>query len=225
MANSCYGSLNVCMLRWSALTSGGAPDPGASNGYQMSAFTQLGVGIEISAGADVEIKNGCADICQSFKQADKVKRASLDLTLCDLDSELIQLMVGGGTFVDSGTTKGFQGPVETDDAPNGGCLEAWTWAWDGDQQAVDGVDALYWHWVFPRARFVPGTFTMEAENFLLMPLTGNSQANTAVTANGPFNDWPDYVANAGGVTASYGAFLDTAIPTATCGYVTVPSGS
>jgi hypothetical protein len=54
---------------------------------------------------------------------------------------------------------------------------------------------------------------------------GKSVENAAITANGPFNDWPIWTADNGGVTRCYGYFLDSALPSATCARIPVPSGS
>lgn len=225
MANVCYGSIQACLLRWANVTAGGAPQPGASNGYRTDSLIQISVSTELEAGVDVTKKNGCGSICQSFKEADKIKRVSLSTSLCNLDSELIQLMVGGDTFRSAGTTLGYQLPTVDDDAPNGGCLEVWTKAWDGDSQATLTGLAAYWHFVFPRAKFAPGDFSTQNDDFLEFPLDGFSDPNPLITANGPYNDWPTFIAGPGGITSSMGWFLDSTLPASACGYVTVPSGS
>lgn len=227
MANlTCVGSIQTCLLRWANVTAAGAPQPGADDGYRTDALIQVGVAVVKEEGTESIRKNGCGAICQSFKAPDKIKRVTLSTSLCELDSELIQLMVGGEIFVEAGNTIGYQLPTVDDAAPNGGVFEVWTKAWDGDSQAVLNVaDAAYWHFVFPKAQFSPGDFTTAEDGFLEFPLEGFGDPNPQVTANGPYNDWPTGVANAGGVTSSGGWFLDDTLPASNCGYVTVPSGS
>lgn len=221
MAN-CYGSIQACMLRWAVVNEAGQPQPGASNGYQSDALIQVGVGVELEAGADVSQKNGCGALCQAFRQPDLIKRVTLEIPLCQLDAELIQLAVGGTVITSGGLAIGYELPTLSDTPNPGGVLEVWTYAWDGESQAALAGAARYFHFVFPHARFSPGNFTLEAPNFLQFPLVGYSDANPNVTINGPYNDWPAAVVAIGGITASAGWFLDTTIPTAACGYQTVP---
>jgi hypothetical protein len=225
MANLCYSSIQACLLRWANVTAAGVPQPGADDGYRTNSLIQLGVSTELEAGVDTTLKNGCGDICAAFKEQDKIKRVGLSTSLCKLDSELIQLMVGGETFVSAGTTMGYQLPTVDDAATNGGVLEVWTKAYDGDAQATIGADAAYWHFVFPRTRWSPGDFSTASDAFLEFPLTGFGDPNPSVSANGPYNDWPTFIANAGGITSAMGWYLDDEIPASACGYVTVPSGS
>lgn len=223
MAN-CYGSIQACRLRWAAVNEAGVPQAGASNGYVTDSLIQVGVGIELEAGADVTQKNGCGALCQAFRQPDLIKRVTLGTTLCQLDAELIQLMVGGTVIMDGADAIGYELPTISDTPNPGGVLEVWTYAWDGEAQATLNVaDAAYFHFVFPHARFAPGDFTLEAENFLQFPLDGYSDANPNVTTNGPYNDWPASVQAIGGITASGGWFLDTVLPEAACDYLTVPA--
>ena len=55
--------------------------------------------------------------------------------------------------------------------------------------------------------------------------TGQSTDNSAITLNGPFNDWPSYIADEGGVTTAMGWFQDGTIPANTTALESVPSGS
>lgn len=224
-APHCYGSIQARMLRYAKVTSGGAPDTGASNGYRTNALIQVGVGVELSTGADVEQLNGSGGICQAYKEADKVKRTNLDTTLCQLDSELIQLAVGGEVILDGGDAIGYELPTSDDAANIGGSLEVWTEAWNGDTAATSGGNALYWHFVFPWVEFAPGDFTLEGNTFLAFPMSGFGKTNTSLTVNGPFDDWPAAVAAHGGITSSGGWFLDTALPTTSCGYIEVTSAA
>ena len=220
----CYGSLQVCRLRVAQLTSGGAPDPGADNGYVSDALVTVNLGIELDEGDDLTLKNGCGDICQTFKGRDTIKRVNLDMELCQLDAELISLLTGATLFTDgSGDALGFQFPSADDAEPDPVSLEVWSKAWDGAQQAVDGSsNALYWHWVFPSTSWNMGDTTLE-NDILRVPVTGNGIENDQITSNGPYDDWPSGVISGGGVTTAGGVFLDSTIPDAACGFIEVPA--
>lgn len=225
----CYGSLQLCRLRAALLLPSGAPDDGANNGYVTTAAISAGISLTLKEGDDLELIDGCGNVCQSFKDCDRIKRATVELDLCILDSELISLLIGGGTlFQQSGDAIGFGLPGIDADCPNGVALELWTKAWDGAVQAtppfLGGTTNAYWKFVFPKVKFQLGDMTLE-NGFAHFPLTGIAEENPNITANGPFNDWPTGVANAGGVVTSMGFFLEDDLPAAACGFIAVPSGS
>lgn len=229
----CFGSLQVCRIRVAKLTAGGAPLTGATNGYVSSALVQMTLGVELSEGADLEVKNGCGEICQTFKDCDKIKRLNLGLQLCQLDSILISYMTSGTNIVDLGGTGvgnsiGFEFPGTTDACPNGVSLEVWTKAWDSSQQAtppfLGGSTAAYFHWVFPRTKWQIGDLTFE-DDFMAVQLDGFAEENDNLTANGPFDDWPADITARGGFTNVGGWFMDSSIPTASCAAVSVASAA
>lgn len=233
MSTHCFGSLQVCRIRTAKLTSSGSPDTGAQKGYVSDAIVDLGVSVEIESGDDLVLKNGCGALCQTFKTDDSIKGVNLDMTLCQLDSELIWQMAGGRLMRDLagagvGNVIGYELPGSTAATNNGVCLEVWTKAWDSSQQAtpvfLGGTTAAYFHWVFPKVRFTLGDTTME-NDIMKVKMSGFGEENSHVTANGPFDDWPADVAAPGGITKSGGWFLDSAIPAAACGSITVTSAA
>lgn len=227
---SCYGSLQVCALRVAVLGTNGVPTAGADNGYVTHSLITVDVGIELSDGDDLEKKNGCGAICQTFKDCDRIKRANLGIALCELDVQLASLLVGGSLFAKTGApgagdTIGWELPAIADDCPNGVCFEVWTKAWDGSQQATpDALSnaAAYWHWVFPRAKFQLSDMTME-NDFLEFSLDGFGEENANMSADGPFGDWPADIASAGGIVTVGGVFLDDTLPDAACAFIEVPA--
>ena len=223
----CFGSLQVCALRVAKLVTSGAPDPGASNGYISDAIIQAGVSVELEEGDDFTMKNGCGAICQTFKDCDRVSAANISLELCQLDSELISLLLGTSVFDDSGDTIGTRLPAVEDACPAGTSLEVWSKAWDGTEQAVPTTtspDVAYWHWVFPRVKWSLGDFTLE-NDFATISAEGIGEENDTLTVDGPYNDWPAAVAAGGGVPTVMGWFLESTLPTAVCGFTTVPATS
>ena len=226
----CVGSLQVCRIRVAGLTAGGLPDAGEDTGYSSDAIIQANVNVELEAGDDFVLKNGCGNLCQTFKDVDRVKRVNLDMEFCQLDSELVGLLVGAETFYDQAeaVTIGAALPSSTATAPNGVALELWTKAWDSNQHANasliggDPNDVLYFRWFFPKVQFQLGQLTLQ-NDILRIPVTGYGQENTEMPADGPYQDFPTAVVNAGGITTAGGWFLDDEIPEANCGYIEVPT--
>jgi len=228
----CFGSLQVCALRVAKLNAAGSPVTGASNGYVSDALVMAKVTTEIEEGDEFTLKNGCGSICQTFKDCDRVKRVTVEMELCQLDSELLSLITNGSniTKISSGDSIGYELPEANDVCSNGVSLELWTKAWDGSAQATPvsvgagGLTPAYWHWVMPSVKFQIGDLTLENE-ILKVPVKGFGNANPRITANGPFDDWPSDIVARGGITSSAGWFLDSVIPTATCGFINVPSAA
>lgn len=223
---TCYGSLQVCALRVALLADNGLPLAGADNGYVSDALIKVDVGIEIAKGADLEKRTGCDTVCQTYKGPDKIKRANLKFALCELDIQLGQMLVGGDLIsTDGAVTIGWEFPHIDDAAPDGVCLELWTKAWDGASQATPAAlsnAAAWWHWVFPRYTGQVDNMTMQ-NDFLEFAVTGNGEENPLMSHLGPFQDWPDEVADHGGITAVGGIFLDANLPSAACDFITVPA--
>ncbi len=231
MSANCVGSLQVCRLRVAQLTAGGLPEAGSDSGYVSDAIIQANISVELESGDDFVLKNGCGNLCQTFKDADRVKRVNLDMELCQLDSELVGLLVGADTFVDlSNNTLGAALPSSTDSPSYGVALELWTKAWDSNQQANASLiggssnDVLYFRWFFPFVRFQLGAMTLQ-NDILRIPVAGYGQENDDMPADGPFQDFPMAVENVGGITTAGGWFLDDDIPDAQCGYIAVPTPS
>ena len=229
----CYASLQVCALRVAALDANGSPDNGAANGYVSDALIEATVSLELEEGDDFTVKNGCGAICQQFRDCDRLKSLSFELQLCHLDAELISLMTGASLITDlsgggAGDAIGLEFPGIDDACPNGVSLELWSKAWDQSSQATPpfagGGTNVYFHFVFPRTKWTIGELKFE-NDFMRVPITGIGEENPRITSNGPFDDWNVDVAARGGITNMGGWFLDTTLPTAECGFITVPSAA
>jgi hypothetical protein len=218
----CLSSIRAERLRVAKLEAGGAPAPGPENGYISDAQVSVDVGLEIEEGDEIIQKNGGGRLCAAFKDVDRIKSATLDIDLCQLDAELLALTTGGTVIGDPPI--GFMPPSGTASLENPVCAEVWTRAWDGGSQASlpGSTDAAYWHFVFPNVKFTPGEFTLDDQTHVF-PISGSSQENHNITPDGPFNDWPQPVQDVGGITRVYGVFLDGVPPDENCGAVEVPA--
>lgn len=225
---TCYGSLQVCATRVATLAANGEPDPGPENGYVTNSLISMDIAVELADDVDLEKLNGCGDLCQSYFKQGAIKRATLSGAFCELDLQLGNLLLGGQLARaggGAGAVFGWQAALPTDPTPNGVSLELWTRAWDGQQQATPAVlagESGWWHWVFPLAKFQLDQMTTE-NDFLEFAITGFSTENSSMPNNGPFNDWGDDLADAGGIKACMGIFLDTEPPDAACEFIEVPA--
>jgi hypothetical protein len=225
----CVGSLQVCGIRVRKLTAGGTPAVGPQVGYVSDAIVEANLSIELSAGDDFELKNGCGDIAQQYKDCDKVKRVNVDMEFSQLDNELVGLLTGGDVFSTGGmdpVTIGGALLSSTDSCQTGVAMELYTKAWDNNQQMNAALiggsasDVVAWRWFFPFVRFQLGNLTLQ-NDILRIPVSGYAQENSQMPAAGPFDDFPTAIVNAGGITTPMGWFMDeeSNLPDPGCGYV------
>lgn len=208
-----YETFQAMCLRATKIDPAGHPVLGASNGYQLHAVVDVGVDLDIEAGAEDTLKRGDGQICATSLEDDIIKRAKLDLNLCALDAAFISLVTGAILYADAGVPVGYEVLGPDDTPPNGTILEAWSKAWDNSVQAAPTIlgAVAYWHWVFPAFKGTMGKVVLDTKHNAV-PVSGTSGMNANATVNGPYDDWPSYIATAGGVTRPYGVFLDTHLP-------------
>ena len=229
----CFGSLQTVAIRVAKLDANGSPLTGAGNGYVTDAMIEATIGADIEEGDEFTVKNAAGSICQSFKDCDRFKRATVEMTLCHLDAELLTMLVGGSIIRDlagtgSGDALGWETAGADDACVNGVALELWTKAWDGSSQATPpfggGSTIAYFHFVLPKVKFQLGDLNFE-NDFMSIPVTGFGDENPRITSNGPFDDWVSDIVARGGITGALGFFLDTTKPTVACGAIAVPSAA
>lgn len=225
MTSPCFASLRTAAIRIALLdpTTLG-PLVGSANGYVSTSQIQVQVGATITTGDSGEQKNGDGAICAAFQDPDRLKDVQLTTELCDNDPQLKAMMTGGNILHNAGAVSGMQAPSTSGTLNVPVCFEVWTRAWDGSAQALPSMTSpniAYWHWVFPCTYWTIDNFNL-TNAIHTFPLKGRGSENTAITANGPFNDWP---AGVRGITRCFGYGLDGTLPTATCAAIAVPSGS
>lgn len=224
MAAICTGAVQCCAQRFAGLTATGAPLTG-THGYQTNILTEATITPEVEKGEEDVVKNACGSICQVFEECDRLKTVTIEMNVCSLEPDLVTLLTGGRSFASAGTTRGLEFPLPTDACQNGTSAEFWQLAWSNTSQATLTGSLLYVHWIFPKVLWQWSDFKMEGK-VSIFKFTGKAKVNAAITANGPFDDWPTYLASAGGMTGLGGFLQDTTtIPVSTCGLVNVPSAA
>lgn len=227
VASACTAVLDVCFLRVAQLTTGGVPQTGAGFGYTTDTPQKVVVGLDIEAGQEFKLVDGCGDLASRIKEPDKIKGANFQLTLSLLERDLLHLMCGGTLFASGATTGGYQVPLIADAAPNPVYVEMWAKAISGNSQAVTAIttpNAAYHQFVMPYVICTQQPFTLQ-NGFTTFDVNGVGSENSNATANGPWNDLPSWVAGKGGITAVIGEFETGTIPTAACALQAVPAGS
>lgn len=128
-------------------------DPGDS--YTTSAFLRASFTPEYEEGDEVVEKSANGTVCVSYKAPDTLKRITMELAICEPDTELTALLAGGlllrknlGTYAAPDRTSiGWAAPAVGDDpAGNGVALEVWSFAVKDGKRATTRP---YFHWVFP----------------------------------------------------------------------------
>ena len=130
----------------------------AGDSYTTSGFMRLSFTPEYEEGDEMTEKSADGTVCVTYKAPDTLKRITMELAICEPDTELTQLLSGGlllrknlGTFASPDRKSiGWSSPSTGDDpAGNGVAIETWSFA------IIDGKKAAtlpYFHWVFPYAK-------------------------------------------------------------------------
>lgn len=209
---NCFSPILACRLRVARLDDSGAPLAGANNLVVSDALIRIGYSVVVEEGANLTQKNGCGVQCVKYQGDDKITGVNLTLELCSLDFELLEMLTGGTLVTEGGFTRGLTLPPADQELANRVSVEAWSLAWDGDEQATEGADTLTIRTIFPSTSWVEGDRTYE-EGITRIPLTGRGRSN-ANFGDGPGNDlpWGVYV-------TPKGEYVDSdPMPEATCGY-------
>ena len=130
----------------------------AGDSYTTSGFMRLSFTPEYEEGDEMTEKSADGTVCVTYKAPDTLKRITMELAICEPDTELTQLLSGGlllrknlGSYASPNRKSiGWSSPSTGDDpAGNGVAIETWSFA------IVDGKKAAtlpYFHWVFPYAK-------------------------------------------------------------------------
>jgi hypothetical protein len=130
----------------------------AGDSYTTSAFMRVSFTPEYEDGDEIVEKSADGTVCVSYKAPDTMKRVTMELAICEPDSELTALVSGGlllrknfGTFGSpDNKSVGWAAPSVGDDPTGYGvALEVWSFAVkDGRRDAT----LPYFYWVFPYAK-------------------------------------------------------------------------
>jgi len=180
------GAIRLCRFRVALLSATGAPVTGATAGFSTDKQMSLAFNPVNSETPEIEVTNGCGDIILAAPPESRFKRVNLVLTLGTPNPELASILADFALIADGGTNIGASYPA-IGAVPDGGVyVEAYAQAWDqGSQDAA----LPYWVFAFTNVSFTPGDQTLE-NAALAQVFNGVGVENDAITADGPFDDWP-----------------------------------
>jgi hypothetical protein len=148
-------SIQGVSIRVTRLDASGNLLNGEGDSYTTSGFMRLSFTPEYEEGDEMTEKSADGTVCVTYKAPDTLKRITMELAICEPDTELTQLLSGGlllrknlGTYASPDRKSiGWSSPSTGDDpAGNGVAIETWSFA------IIDGKKAAtlpYFHWVFP----------------------------------------------------------------------------
>ena len=148
-------SVQGVSIRVTRLDAAGNLLNGAGDSYTTSAFLRTSFTPEYEEGDEIVEKSADGTVCVSYKAPDTLKRITMELAICEPDTELSQLISGGlllrknfGSFASpNNKSVGWAAPSVGDDPTgNGVALEVWSFAVADGRRAATNP---YFHWVFP----------------------------------------------------------------------------
>lgn len=108
MPAECRSVLKSCLARFTRLDQCGAIVVGEKSMLTTKGYISVAATAQIEDGEEFTVKNACGELCINEKDADQFKRYDLELQLCQVDPELLELISGARLLVDGeGVTKGF----------------------------------------------------------------------------------------------------------------------
>jgi hypothetical protein len=151
-------SIQGVSIRVTRLNADGTLSTTSGDSYTTSAFMRLSFTPEYEEGDEITEKGANGAVCVTYKSPDTLKRITMELAICEPDTELSNLLSGGlllrknlGTFAaPENKSIGWAAPgVGDDPAGYGVAIEAWSNAVkDGKKDSR----LPYFHWVFPYAK-------------------------------------------------------------------------
>jgi hypothetical protein len=192
-------------------------EPGDS--YTTSAFLRASFTPEYEEGDEIVEKSANGTVCVSYKAPDTLKRITMELAICEPDTELTALLAGGlllrknlGTFAAPDRTSiGWAAPAVGDDpAGNGVALEVWSFAVKDGKRATTRP---YFHWVFPYVKLRQSGDRVIENGLLANTFEGYGLGNEFFDA-GPDGRWEFPVA----AERPYSYARDTWAPTGLKGF-------
>lgn len=199
-------SVQGVALRVTRLDSRGNPLLGPECVYVTRAFMRVSFTPEYEEGDEVTEKNAAGEVCVTYKSNDTLKRATMEIAICDPDPEFTELLTGGVLLKYDGSGKppvdpgaavqpGFMYPNATvgyaavksgeSPNPNGVGVEVWSLAIrNGSRDA----DLPYFRWVFPKAQLRPSGDRVIENGLLANAFEGWSDGNINF-GTGPADDW------------------------------------
>lgn len=191
MANNCFPILRGRRLRATRLDGCGNPVLGPDSVVVTKGFISVALTANNTEGEEINVTNANGDVCVLDTPCPKLQNYSVEITFCDVNPALVNLMSGQPLVLNGTDTVGFRMNSEIDACASGFALELWTGV--ASEACAPGAGQSYGYLLLPFLQGgVLGDFTVEnaAINFVL---TGAVTKKGSGWGVGPF----DVVMNAG----------------------------
>jgi hypothetical protein len=154
MTQEYASSISGVALRVTSLASDGSLETGPSASYVLNSdFISLSFTPEYEEGDEITEKGADGTVCATYKAPDTLKRVTIELAICNVDSEFTQHIAGGTLLSSGGASVGYASPaVGVVGNPNGVAIEVFSKA------IVNGKPSgtlPFWRWILPYAIMRP----------------------------------------------------------------------
>jgi hypothetical protein len=205
--NNYAASVQGVCLRLTRLAPDGTPMKAAEGTvYVTKAFMRVSFTPEYEEGDETTEKNAAGEVCITYKAPDTLKRATMELAICEPDPEVTELLTGGvllnlpesdgdlpaplqGKDLEGSTIGYASGKVG--DAPNqdGVAIEVWSLA---IRDGARDNDLPYYRWVFPKVQLRPSGDRVIENGVLANAFEGFGVGNINFGTGGVDDwAWPD----------------------------------
>lgn len=210
-------SVQFLRLRVTRLSATGNAVTGTGNGFVSDNQIELADSPDVERGQEILVRNGAGELCVEYRDPDIVKRRLLTLSICGVQDELFELLVGAELIDDGGGDTIGHADAVLGEAPNpnGVAIEGWS------KNLVGGrTDATlpYFRWLWASTYGWTRGEDRLLNGHLAWTFNGIAIENTGMRATGPFADWDGPVDRVRAVYRSADA-----LPAAGVGYVAVPA--
>jgi hypothetical protein len=167
MSNVCFPILRGRRLRATRLDGCGNPVLGPDSVVITKGFISVALTANNEEGEEINVTNANGDVCVLDTPLPKLKNYSVEITFCDVNPVLVNLMSGQPLVMNGTDTVGFRMNSEIDASAQGFALELWTGV-ASDTCSTDGTSYGYLLLPFLQGGTL-GDFTVEnaAINFTL----------------------------------------------------------
>lgn len=147
MVTEFASSVMAVALRLTKIDATGAPIVGVKNSFATSKFTRVSWTPEYDEGDEITEKDASGNLCTYFKVPDVVKKANLEIAICQPIPALYEFLGGGSVVLDAAAEAGWAMPAIGSDALSDPfAAEVWS------RRIINGRPAAvhpFYRWVFP----------------------------------------------------------------------------
>src|SRR5688500_6376753 len=92
MPSECRSVLKSCLARFTRLDECGAIVVGPKSQLTTKGYISVTATAQVEDGEEFIVRNACGELCINEKDDDQFKRYDLEMSLCQVDPELLELV-------------------------------------------------------------------------------------------------------------------------------------